>query len=248
MVDGHVYWQHPHYLTDPVTGRQKGFDIPNTPMVNDPLHSTVVQLSRTAVAGKPYIVSEVNHPFPAEYACEGIPILTAYAALHDWDGIFWYTLAHEPLVGAQPRAIGHFDLGLDPMKMTQIAACAVTFLRGDVRPAVQTVSRSYSAEQVRESLRLRSSESPYFTPGFPLALPLLHATRISSLDGPPTGRFEPVDGAPLVSDTGELTWRVTEKHVLVTVDTARSQAIVGYWLGRLSSHPTKRRRGRVRRI
>ena len=92
IVDGHVYWQHPNYLTDSATGRRKGFEIPNTPMVNDPSHSSVVQLSRTAMAGKPYTVSEVNHPFPNEYACEGIPILAAYAALHDWDGIFWYTL------------------------------------------------------------------------------------------------------------------------------------------------------------
>ena len=80
-----------------------GFEIPNTPMVNDPLHSTVVQLSRSAVAGKPYTVSEVNHPFPNEYACEGIPILAAYAALHDWDGMFWYTLAHDD-AGRRPAA------------------------------------------------------------------------------------------------------------------------------------------------
>jgi hypothetical protein len=66
------------------------------------------------VAGKPYTVSEVNHPFPNEYACEGIPILAAYAALHDWDGIFWYTLAHDHLVGEPARAIRHFDLGPDP--------------------------------------------------------------------------------------------------------------------------------------
>lgn len=58
-------------------------------MVNDPLHSTVVELSRSAVGGKPYIVSEVKHPFPAEFAAEGIPILAAYAAFQDWDGIFW---------------------------------------------------------------------------------------------------------------------------------------------------------------
>ncbi len=101
VVDGHVYWQHPHYTTDS-RGRQTGFDIPNTAMVNDPLHSTIVQLARSAVAGKPYIVSEVNHPFPAERGCEGIPILAAYASLQDWDGIFWYTLAHEDPAPRRP--------------------------------------------------------------------------------------------------------------------------------------------------
>ena len=63
-------------LPDPKT-RKQGFSIGNTPMVNDPLNSTVVQLSRSPVAGKPYTVSEINHPFPNEYACEGIGVLAA---------------------------------------------------------------------------------------------------------------------------------------------------------------------------
>lgn len=232
VVDGHVYWQHPNYLTDPITGRQTGFEIPNTPMVNDPRRSTVVQLSRTAMAGKPYTVSEVNHPFPNDYACEGIPILAAYAALHDWDGIFWYTLAHDHLIDGPSRAIGHFDLGPDPVKMTQLAAGALLFLRADVRPAVQTTGRSYSTEQIVESLRLPWSQSPYFTPGFPLAWPLVHATRIDSLSNPSPDRFDAVPGEPIVSDTGELTWSGhSTKQGLVRIDSARSQALVGFVKG-----------------
>ena len=230
VVDGHVYWQHPKYLTDTASGRRAGFEIGNTPMVNEPQRSTVVQLSRSALAGQPYTVSEVNHPFPNAYACEGIPILAAYAALHDWDGVFWYTLGHEQLVGEPARAIGHFDLGPDPVKMTQLAAGALLFLRSDVRPATQTVTRSYTGEQVLQSLRLPWSEAPYFTPGFPLRLPLIHATRIASLDGPPTGVFEAVaDAEAIVSDTGELTWSgAADKKGLVQVNTPRSQTLVGF--------------------
>jgi len=229
IVDGHVYWQHPSYLADPKTGRRTGFRIPNTPMVNDPLHSTVVELSRSAVAGKPYTVSEVNHPFPHEFACEGVPILAAYAALHDWDGLFWYTLAHEPLVGESSHAIGHFDLGPDPVKMAEIAAGALVFLRADVQTARKTAVRSYSPTQVLESIRLPTSERPYYTPGFPLALPLIQATRIGSFDGPPTAKFEASAGETIVSDTGELRWSgFAYQQGRVAVDTPRSQAIVGF--------------------
>jgi len=228
VIDGHVYWQHPRYLTD-AQGRRTGFEIPNTPMVNQPERSTVVQLSRTAVAGKPYTVSEVNHPFPHEYACEGIPILAAYAALHDWDGIFWYTLAHEPLGEGPAKAIGHFDLGPDPVKMTQIAACAPVFLRPDVRPAHRVVTRSYGRQQVIESLRLPASAGPYFTPGFDHRLPLVHATRIESLHGTPTTEFEAVSGEPIVSDTGEIRWTgANTGRGVVTVDTPRSQMVAGF--------------------
>lgn len=233
VVDGHVYWQHPRYLTDAKTGRPTGFEVPNTAMVDDPLHSTVVQLSRSAVAGKPYTVSEVNHPFPNEYACEGVPILAAYAALQDWDGIFWYTLAHKDVLSLEPLVAGHFDFAEDPGKLSQLAAGALLFLRGDVKPAVRTVDRSYSPEQVRESVRAPWSAQPYFTPGFPLALPLQHAMRVTSFDGPPTGAFDATATGPIRSDTGELAWHYSGKGSgLVVVDTPRSQALIGYCGGR----------------
>jgi len=230
VVDGHVYWQHPNYVTDPATGRTTGFEIPNTPMVADPLHSTPVQLSRSAVAGKPYIVSEVNHPFPNEWAAEGVPILAAYAALEDWDGIFWYTLGHDDVLAEKPRMMGHFDFITEPIKMTQLAAGALVFLRGDVQAARKTVTRTYSHEQVLDGLRLEGKERPYFTPGFPLALPLVHGSRIASLDGPPTAAFEPVGGGdPIRSDTGELAWYATpEKKGLMTVKTLRTEALIGF--------------------
>ena len=223
VVDGHIYWQHPRYIEDPATGRRTGFEIGNTAMVDDPLHSTVVDLSRSAFAGKPYIVSEVNHPFPAEHGGEGIPILTAYAALQDWDGLFWYTFEHDDPVKWSAAAASHFEVRRDPVKMAEIAVGALTFLRGDVRAARQTVTRSYSTEQTLDSLRLPASERPYFTPGFPLALPLQHAMRITSLNGAPTAKFDEHASDVIASDTGELAWRTG----LVTVDTPRTAALIG---------------------
>ncbi|MCX8092016.1 MAG: hypothetical protein N3I86_13960 [Verrucomicrobiae bacterium] len=236
VVDGHVYWQHPSYITDPKSGRRTGFRIPNTPMVDDPLRSTVVRLSRTAVAGKPFTVSEANHPFPNEYAAEGIPILAAYAALQDWDGIFWYTLAHQDVTTMEKAALTHFDLARDPVKISQLASGALLFLRGDVRPARRTITRTYSREQIIESLRLPRKEAPYFTPGFPLALPLMHAVRVASFDGPPTARFEPVlESDVIVADTDELKWRKGR----VTVDTPRWQAVIGRGSGQTANLRTE---------
>jgi hypothetical protein len=217
IVDGHTYWQHP------------GAGAHNTPMVNQPLKSTIVELSRTAFAGKPYTVSEVNHPFPSEYGAEGIPILAAYAALQDWDGIFWYTFEPKLAADWKPYVGDPFDISLGPVKMPQLASGALMFVRGDVRAARQTVARSYSREQVNQSLQLPRSEAPYFTPGFPLSLPLVHGSRIGALDGAPTAKIELPPADPIVSDTGELTWYTSaQKGGLVTVDTERSQAQIGF--------------------
>jgi hypothetical protein len=218
ILDGHVYWEHP------------GSPPPlNTPMVDDPLHSTVVQLSRTAFAGKPYTVSETNHPFPNEWASEGIPILAAYGSFQDWDAIVVYTFEPKLAADWKPYLGDPFDISLDPVRMTQMAAGALMFLRGDVRPAQQTVNRTYSNQQVIESRRLPRTEQPYFTPGFPLALPLEHAVRIQSLDGEPTVALAATGTNPIVSDTKELSWYTPAgKSGLVTVETERTQALVGF--------------------
>jgi len=218
FVDGHVYWQHPA-----IWGKR------NTPMVDEPLRSTIVKLARTPFVGRPFTVSEVNHPNPNEYTAEMIPLLAAYAAFQDWDGIYFYTF--EPKTGPewQHYVADEFDITLDPVKIPQMSVGALLFSRADVSPAKQTVARSYSPEQVNEAMRLPESERPYFTPGFPRSLPLRHGSRLSSVEGAPTGKFEPEPPLPYVSDTGELAWHHEPgKRGLVTIDTPRSQALVGF--------------------
>jgi hypothetical protein len=215
--DGHTYWQH---------------DWENkvkAPMVNDPFNSTVAELSRTAVAYKPYTVSEVNNPFPNDWASEGIPILAAYGNFQDWDAIIWYTF--EPKVPDWEPYVGDaFDISLDPVKMPQLAAGALMFLRADVSPAHSTVLRSYTRDRIFDSALLPATDRPYFTPGFPLAVPLEHESRIQSLDGAPVPAFAaPKVTNPIVSDTNQLAWYNSSATTgLVTVDTPRSQGLIGF--------------------
>ena len=225
-LDGHIYWN--QYV-----------GVENAPMVNDPLHSTVVQLSRTAFAGKPYTVSETNHPFPNEYAGEGIPILAAYAGFQDWDMVIMYTFEPKKDASWKPYVGDPFDISLDPVRMTEMAAGALMFLRGDIKPAKQTVERTYSTEQVLDAgllpggLRSQPgappSEQPYFTPGYPLSLPLMHGVRTKSLDGPPTAIPAVAPTDTIFSDTKELSWYTpADKTGLVTVETDRTQALIGF--------------------
>lgn len=219
IIDGHTYWQHPESY------------VRKLPMVNDPENSTVVELSRSALAGKPYTVSEVNNPFPNDYAGEGIPILAAYAGLQDWDAIYWYTFEPKSDPVWKPYVGDAFDISLDPLKMPELAAGALEFLRGDVAKARTTSERSYSEQEVFDSMLIPTTERPYYTDGFPLTLPLEHEVRISSLSGPPTGTFvKSIASNTIVSDTHELKWSLDEGHTngLVTVNTPNNQALIGF--------------------
>jgi hypothetical protein len=221
VVDAHVYWQHPA-----IWGAR------NTPMVNDPLHSTVVKLSRSAFAGKPFVVSEVNHPQPNEYLSEMMPILAGYAAFQDWDGIFFYSFEPKLKDEWQAMLADPFDFAEDPVRIAQLPAAALMFLRQDLKPAAKVVERTYSTEQVNESIRLPESEAPYFTPGFPLSVPLRHATRVRCLDCKTPATVKDDTTGPYLSDTNELTWYAPpEKGGVVTIDTDRSQALVGFVRG-----------------
>jgi len=228
VIDAHSYWGQVNRVRGEGGGRayilQK-----NRPMLNDPRNSTVVELSRSAIAGKPFIVSETSHEFPGDYACEGIPIIAAYAAFQDWDGVILYTLENsDPAEWKQWIEVAS-ALAINPIKMPVVAAGALAFLRADVRNSRTTVERSYTGEQVIESIRLPETERPYFTPNFPPLLPLRHGVRIRSLNSAGANTFPSVPTGRIVADTGELAWETNPASAgVLTVDTPRSQFLLGF--------------------
>lgn len=223
-LDGHGYWQHPDIGA--VTKCR------NTPMVNDPLDATYTQFARTPMKGRAFTISEVNHPFPHDYACEGFPILTAYALFADWDGIYWFTWGQGRGRNAKDGVppYGWFDYSTDPVKIANLMACGLLWHRRDLATAKETVVRSYSHAETIEALRMdRNKERPYFTPGFARSTPLQHAT-VFALDGSPATPYPPA--APLdaiLSDTGELGWYGADRKLgVVAVDAPRAQALIGF--------------------
>jgi hypothetical protein len=181
------------------------------------------------MAGKPFVVSEVNEPFPHEFDAEQIPILAAYAALQDWDGVYFYTFESK-LAGQWKGMIGdHFDMTQHPTKIAQLPVGAMIFLRGDVAKARELVTRSYSRDQVLEMMRMPMSAMPSFTSGYPARLPLVHETRIACLDCTPRTAASPAMTMPITSDTGQLHWSVDDgTNGVVTIDTPRTQAMIGH--------------------
>lgn len=227
FVDGHVYWQHPNYFTDPDTG-ERSFKIDNTPMVNEPAWSTVAQLSRSAVAGKPYTVSETNHPYPNRFACEGFVTLGAYALFQDWDGIYFYTFEHSDPVEWKTKRPNYFDILHDPVKMANLAPGALMFHRADVKPAETTVMRYYKTQEIIEGIRKNFGEKPFFTPGFDMSTPLKAATRLQ-FNSLKENNFTPAtESYKILSETGELLWDTTEDNGLIKINTTKTQALIGF--------------------
>ena len=206
--------------------------------LDEPDNSAPAQLSRTAVKDKPYIVSETNEPFPNDHAAEFIPILAAYGLLQDWDGISfydydgtWWRSYWQNEEWRLDRIPHHFEIGLDPVKMPQMAAGALMFLRGDVQPARQTVERTATQEWLLDSLRVQMPVShPYWLPHLPGRLALVHRTVLADFNAeavrPAEGEVT-LPAGTVLSDTGELTWESAADGAHVRIDTPSHQAVIG---------------------
>jgi hypothetical protein len=237
LMDCHAYWQHPRFPRKPWS--KTDWDIGNSAMLDAPAANCISQLSRSSVAGKPFTVSEYNHPFPNEYGCEMPLLLAAYASLQDWDAVYGYTFNHrwdDALLGGD-QVTGYFDIANEVSKMAQMPTASLMFQRGFVRPARKLVTVSYDENRTYDSLKEGRWDRTRFHLDGELSplLPLVHRFRVERFDAPQTTRvsdlgFMPPEGR-IASDTGELLWEAGEKRTgRLTINTPRAQAAVG-WIG-----------------
>ncbi len=135
FIDGHAYWQHPRFPGRPWD--PGNWIVNQVAMVDHPEQATLPRLAAERLAGKPFTVSEYNHPAPNDYQAECLPMLAAYAAAQDWDGVWLYTYSHESDVH-RTRLNSFFDIDQNPAKWGFMRAGAEIFRRGAVPPLPQT--------------------------------------------------------------------------------------------------------------
>ncbi|MDR3710347.1 MAG: hypothetical protein P4L33_18775 [Capsulimonadaceae bacterium] len=129
FIDHHSYWDHPSATGGKSLGREN-WTQRNKPVVDDLGRDDQAYLGWSAierVAGRPFTVSEYNHPAPSDFQVEGVPLYMSFAALQDWDGVFWF---------ADKATINPwFDCGGNPAKETFFPAAAAIFREGAIAPA-----------------------------------------------------------------------------------------------------------------
>lgn len=132
-TDMHAYWQHPEFPHQQWDA--KDWRIANTPMLDDARGGTLPGLATYRVEGKPFTVSEYNHPAPNDYASETLPTILAYAGLQNWDGVFLFDYNGDRDTWNPGKIRGFFDADSDPNKMVFASAMARAFLSGALAPA-----------------------------------------------------------------------------------------------------------------
>jgi hypothetical protein len=237
IVDSHSYWQHPAFEVS----WGSPWWIRNSSVLGERDGGTLSGLAIKRVQGKPFSVSEYNHPFPNSFGVEALPLLAAYGALQDWDAIFGYTYADGTLNWEEDRQVGYFDLQHDPGKMISLLSAAALFRRGDVGAARQLVTVSMNKE---DEIRLMPAASSWRLvdaeyQGLDRRIALLHRVALVTGNGVrPPGALEPaVVTLPADdhyrADQGQLEWDAASK--VLQVSTPASKAVIGYAMGKTYS-------------
>jgi hypothetical protein len=233
-VDTHAYWQHPHFPGRPWD--PENWVVNNRSMVNE-AGGTLPGLALRRVLGKPHCVTEYNHAAPNTFGSEAFLLLAVYGALQDWDAVYAFAYAHGRDWDAR-RIQGFFDIGQHPTRMATLPAAAALFVRGDVQPAKQRLVVALGKEREVEALRTgRAWELVHAGhAGVPREAALVHRIALATDPAPRDAKPRPEAGKPRarhVSDTGELIWDLGDpKRGVVTVNTPRSNAVIGYGGGK----------------
>ena len=145
--DIHAYWNHPVFPRR--QWDQNDWYIRNRALVNGLHREILPQLATKRVFGKPFTVSEYNHPSPNQYAAEGLPLLAAFGAFQDWDGFFPFAYSHSR--EAEPQRItSFFDTAGNTVQTAHMIACKVLFdAEINVAPR-DVIVAPLTAEQERE--------------------------------------------------------------------------------------------------
>jgi hypothetical protein len=235
VIDSHAYWQHPVSLVVPW---EDPWFLRNSSMVGETNGGTIAGLGMKKVHGKPFAVTEYNHPFPNTYDSEAYIFLSCYAAFQDWDAICLYTYADGSRSWSLNRQNGHFEYHSHPGKMMSFIPAANMFRRGDISPGAHLVRVTMGTAvekrllmQVGEKWRLVDAEHVDMN----YRTPLLYRCAIVPEGVPDPGGLEPGDiTVPAdfnhVSEGGEVHWNGKSK--VLTIDSPRTKVVLGYSMGK----------------
>lgn len=238
VIDGHAYWQHPQFPGapwDPVN-----WFVPNLSMVNTlGDDNTLAGLARQRIKGKPFVVTEYNHPQPNYYGSEAPLLIAAYGALQDWDGVWMFDYGHgQDGTATMGYARGFFDTAQHSGKMANLLLAANLFRRGDVRPATQEITMALTPDREIDLLANAWAWGVFSSSQLGVSGKLAFTNRLSTavgvnaigLTNPPPAPA----GNVLASDTSELKWDLAAAgRGVITINTPRTKAVLGHVTNRV---------------
>lgn len=228
-LDAHAYWQHPQFPGRPWD--PANWLVEQQAMVDHPEQATLFELAAARLAGKPFTVSEYNHPAPNDYQAECVPLIASFAAAQDWDGVWLYSYLHRTADVDRDYFDSFFDIDANPAKWGLVPAGAALFRDAAVEPlGGQTLaSLSGQTDPLNDLARLQIRHpgvwSAVVEKGAATWEDVLK-TRLYVTCG--QGAPEPADKATAKSSTTIAWERDTTRHFQYRVRSRGAEILVGH--------------------
>ncbi|RPJ36163.1 MAG: hypothetical protein EHM35_08640, partial [Planctomycetaceae bacterium] len=124
-IDSHSYWQHPSFPGRPWDSAN--WLIEQKPMTDHPDQATLFRIAAERLAGKPFTLSEYNHPAPLDAQAECVPMIASFAAAQNWDGVWLFDYSGSTNAWSRQTMSGFFDIDTNPAKWGFMRAGAAIF-------------------------------------------------------------------------------------------------------------------------
>ncbi len=208
FIDTHAYWQHPRFPGRPWDSNN--WIVEQKPMTDYPAEATLFQLAAKRLLGKPFTVSEYNHPAPLDSQAECVPMIASFAAAQDWDGVWLYTYSHSSDDWDRENLNSYFDIDTNPAKWGFMRAGAAIFREAIVTPLeghlVAVLSQSSDVVHQLAQLHLK-----YDRDMLDIVNALCDATRQRVLSNPLYVSLRPSSGVEQTDQSfAELIWSVED--------------------------------------
>lgn len=250
--DNHSYFNHPAFPAKSWDSSQ--WYLLNRSLPNGPVPGINVNfIANSRILGRPYTISEYDHPNTNLYCAEGNVILAATASFQNWAGIYQFAWTHNRQFERKVLST-MFDLCSATTKLAHLPACYAMFVRGDVKPSDQKLIFAIHADRKTETELVADKRAGNAivttkdrrTQMLPLALysgtyvqelPHLYDLSdkkvVTSFEQLPPDIKSQFNARRVQNEHGELTWDYTkEKAGFFTVDTPNTKAFTGAVAGR----------------
>lgn len=186
--------------------------------------------------GKPFTLSEFNQNWPNTRGHELLPVMSAFAAFQDWDGLMHFAYSHGR--GWDANVPNGFNLNGDWAKWITFGQSAFLFRTEAVAtgPSLFKIPVGYD-DRLRYTRENRNRNfAPFLSDVFGIrtenAFRYRFAIDPNPEAGTPEGLLERPE-APYVSETGELTFG----GGVFVVSTGPAAGVIGSWTGRRTAGP-----------
>jgi hypothetical protein len=203
--------------------------VPQQPMSHSPHEAVLLRLAAQRMEGKPFTVTEYNHPAPLDSQAECVPMIASFAAAQDWDGIWLYSYSHDNDQWDRQHLSGFFDIDSNPAKWGFMPAGAVMFRDGTLRPftektvsALATSEANLTEDLARLHRAIEQNRVGFFGPLYPamISTAFSHVLYYSKKI-PPQFTESDSDAA------ARLTWNVMDNSGLYLIRNKRSHVMTG---------------------